>query len=277
MAYVPSSVLSPPRQPLGLAAIASIGLHVGGVIIFAGWTLLCGASKPIDDIRPSIPIDFALVAQADGLPQLAMRMPTPQNVDEPTPPAPAPEPVAPEPPPPRESDLVRHTPEPAPAAPAPVTPTPAPVQPRPVPDNSAERQQAIADAQRLADLMAEAREGPRNQDATDPNGNSDVTVGSGVGNPADRELALWRARTEALFAEAFSPIQSDPSLRAVVRVNIVPNTGEILGTRVLQSSGNQSFDAAAERSAMSLQRISPAEEKYRSIVGSNLDITYVPK
>jgi outer membrane biosynthesis protein TonB len=279
MAYVPSSVLSPTPQPLGLAAVASIGLHVGGVVIFVGWTLLCGAGEPVRDLRPAMEIDFALVAQADVMPQVAMRTPTPPSFDKPAPTAPAPEPVpaAPEPPPPRESDLVIHTPEPVPAPPTPVAQTPAPAQPRPAPDNSADRQRVIDAAQRLEDLMNEARVGPRNQAATDPNGNSDITVGSGSGAVTDVELSRWRATTQARFAEVFSPIQNIPGLKAVVRVTIDPESGIIRETRVLRTSGNASFDAAAERSATSLFRIDLPPPRYRDIVGSNLDITYEPK
>ncbi len=281
MAYVPSSVLSPPPQSLGLAAIASIGLHVGGVIIFAGWTLLCSTGEPVRDIRPSIEISFAEMKHAPGLPQLAMRTPTPPSLDSQPAPAPAPEPqpVAPEPPPPRESDLVIHTPEPPPAP-----QSPAPVVPTPAPDNSAERQQALdrmrADqdrADRLAELQDRARTGDHNQEATDPNATGSENLGSASGNPSDPELARWRAMTQTRFADVFSPIHNDPGLLAKVRVTIDPSSGMIRSTRVLQSSGNASFDAAAERSAKSLIRIELPPSRFREMVGSNLDITYEPK
>jgi hypothetical protein len=130
---------------------------------------------------------------------------------------------------------------------------------------------------RLAALQADARTGDRNQEATDPNATGSENLGSASGNPADPELARWRAMTQARFAEVFSPIQTDPSLNALVRVTIDTNSGMIRSTRVLRSSGNASFDAAAERSAMSLRLIELPPSRFREMVGSNLDITYEPK
>lgn len=130
---------------------------------------------------------------------------------------------------------------------------------------------------RLAALQESARVGDRNQEATDPNATGSENLGSANGNPADPELARWRAMTQTRFAEVFSPIQNDPGLQALVRVTIDPSSGMIRETRVLRSSGNPSFDAAAERSAKSLIRIELPPPRFRDIVGSNLDITYEPK
>lgn len=130
---------------------------------------------------------------------------------------------------------------------------------------------------RLAELQSDARIGDRNQEATDPNATGSENLGSASGNPADPELARWRAMTQARFADVFAPIQSEPGLLAKVRVTIDPESGIIRSTRVLQPSGNASFDAAAERSAKSLIRIELPPSRFREMVGSNLDITYEPK
>jgi outer membrane biosynthesis protein TonB len=131
-------------------------------------------------------------------------------------------------------------------------------------------------ADRLAQLQANARIGDRNQEATDPNATGSENLGSSNGDPADPELARWKARIVAYFHGPFAPIQNSPGLKAKVRVTFDPDSGMIRSTRVLEGSGNASFDAAAERSAMSLLRLELPPERFRSIVGSNLDITYEP-
>ena len=275
MATPPTSTLSPPPQPLGLAVIASIALHLMGVVTFCGWTLLCGASVPVSDLTDrSVDISFATIRQADGLPQLATRPPEPPGVQQPEPvPAAAPEPAEPEPPPVRESDLVLNTPDPEPVAPAP--PDPAPPA---APDRSREREEAMARAVARQAALDRARLGSEYQEATDPNGNSDETIQSeGAGDPGDPELARWKQRTEAVFLDAFSPLQTDPNLAAIVSVSFNPTTGAVSSPSLAQPSGNASFDAAAVRAAASITSVDPPPEKFRSIVGGRLRITFVPK
>lgn len=273
MAAPPSSTLDPPRQPLFLPFLGALLLHGGLVFVFALWSVLCVASKPVLDLNRTVEVSFVEMKRAEGLPTIATRTPEPQGVAQPDPqPAAAPEPPTPAPePPPVQSDLVLHQPEPAPVTPAPVSPAP----PAP-PDRSADRQRALDEARRAA-ALEQARIGSENVEATDPNGTSDRTVNAGgVGNPADPELARWKVRTEALFTSQFNPIQDDPNLSAVVQVRFDPDTGRVLGSSIRTSSGNASFDAAATRAAAAVTQIDTPPDRFRDIVGSRLDITFEP-
>jgi TonB family protein len=119
---------------------------------------------------------------------------------------------------------------------------------------------------KMDDLLAElddADDGPRDRDASSPDGmvgaEPSRTVGPGTGDP---ELRAYIQRLEELFKKEFRPIIKGQNLTAKVLV-AVDDTGTVKSARIDQSSGNPSFDRSAVAAAEAVPKVPPPPERYR--------------
>lgn len=235
-------------QSLTLPTAISVLLHVGAVVgamlargIGAVMIMLfpwC-ASNPEPLLDNSIEVAVvSLPKSKTALPDRASRAPTPRK-------APKKE-VAPvpEPPPVKQSDLAVRTKKPAP-------------EPSD-PDSSNERADALAEILRqdaLSDL--DAPEGPTNQLPTSPDGVGDEVIGSGVGAMGDPEMARWYGKVKALYQAEFNPIGNRTDLVATGRIKFDPNTGQVISSELVKSSGVLGFDASARSALARIRSIPP--------------------
>ncbi len=92
-----------------------------------------------------------------------------------------------------------------------------------------------------------------------------IAAGPGVGvggTPTDMLYVLYEGRMRERVKNAWAWTGADRSLTAVVRFNITPE-GEIRNVKTIQSSGDTSYDASAERAVRAVNPLEPVPEKYR--------------
>jgi outer membrane biosynthesis protein TonB len=258
MDTTPASVLDPAPQPLWLPFLAAIGLHGFGVVAVVLFEVVEWNRSPVLDLDQTIEVSLFEVKRAPGLPRVATHAPVPAGAPEPQP-APAP------PPPPVQSDLAVRRPEPEPTRQGAVTPQPS-------------REDRLRELRRQA-LLDAAREGATDQEATDPNGTSNVTRGSGA-SFGDPRLAAWKERVVERFDQPFEPrpdiVAANPGISAVYRVVFDQDSGRVSSFTVVRTSGNASYDAAVERAIRAVPVIELPPAEFRDVVGRALDITFEP-
>jgi TonB family protein len=186
-------------------------------------------------------------------------------------------------------------PTPAPEVEAP-TPTPIPTPPvepdamslkvekeeepkeEPKPDNSAARQalldQMARDARRkeFMESLRNAPVGKENRPPADPNG-IDNSTGTAMGAMGDPIIAAWAEVVKATVLSHFSPLQTEP-LSAIFQLTI-NRVGKIVASKMIQSSGNPSYDAAARNAIRNVGRLPspPAEKMPKELASISIDFS----
>ena len=127
--------------------------------------------------------------------------------------------------------------------------------PAPAPDSVDKRIEAAV--QRRA-----AQVGTQDQVATG-GGPISYGPGSGAGGVVKGvEYVLYRGQMEARIKAAWAWAGANRSLKAVVSFNILPS-GEIANVRILEPSGDSSYDASIERALRAVSPLDPPPERYR--------------
>ena len=87
--------------------------------------------------------------------------------------------------------------------------------------------------------------------------------GTGVGGtPTDMQYVLYEGRMRERIKNAWAWTGANRSLIVIVQFNITPE-GEIRNVRTIQSSGDTSYDASAERAVRAVNPLERVPEKYR--------------
>lgn len=87
--------------------------------------------------------------------------------------------------------------------------------------------------------------------------------GSGAGGiQTDLQYILYHGRMIERIKGAWAWAGADRSLSAVVQFNIAPD-GQVRNVRTIQSSGDASYDASAERAIRAVNPLEPVPDKYR--------------
>lgn len=258
------SVLTPEPQPLWPYFLLAFSLHV-----FLVFTLMClnvldlfSPRKPLLDVDRSMEVSLVQLKHTDTMPTRATVAPRPKGESEPVAvPKPAPTP------PPVQSDLAYQTEEAPPA-----------------PQGDPERDAALEEARRKALMdaaLADAMEGSRDREATDPSSDATESISTGgAGMRAPPELIKWKAGVEDLFRKNFKPlptiVAANPGIQCEVNVDFDPASGRVTGYDIHTTSGNSSYDAAAERAVQAVPSIPPPPAQFTDLVGSRLTITFTP-
>lgn len=123
----------------------------------------------------------------------------------------------------------------------------------------------------LKDLSAPL--GDEDRAAASPDGVDGATAALGSGRPTDPELARWWASARPVVQDGWKPLRSictaHPELVTEVGAR-VEGDGRVTGTpRVLESSGDVSFDESARRALLKSNRLPPLPAKF----ADGLDVT----
>ena len=256
------TVLNKRDQPIFWPMLLSVTGH--GAMVFVGITstLLmshCNARKPIIDPQKSIEVAMVVLPKAKTrMPDRAARAKVPKGT--------SPKP-APQPPPVRESDLAIHKPDVAPKAGQ--------------PDRTADRDAALKNLMRenlLENLLAP--DGPRDRDATDPDSEATEAINAlGPGVRADPEYAKYIGKIQALFMRNFKPLDAvvsqQPNLECVIHVS-VDDSGKVKRQKVVEPSGNPSFDASATAAAAAVTQVPLPPDRFRALMTQGYTIKFHP-
>lgn len=82
------------------------------------------------------------------------------------------------------------------------------------------------------------------------------------GTPTDLQYVLYEGRMRERIKNAWAWTGADRSLTVIVQFNIAAD-GQIRNVRTIQSSGDASYDASAERAVRAVNPLEPVPEKYR--------------
>jgi TonB family protein len=256
------TVLKQRHQPMVWPTLLSVFGH--GTVLTVGLisSLLmshCNPRKPIIDPQKSIEVAMVVLPKSKTrMPDRAARAKVPRG----TTPKPSPKP-----PPIRESDLSIHKPDVAPKAGK--------------PDRSADRKAVLENLMRenlLENLLAP--DGPRDRDATDPNSDATEAINAlGPGVRSDPEYARYISKIQALFMRNFKPLNAivsqQPDLLCVIHIT-VDDSGKVTVQKVVESSGNPSFDASATSAAAAVTRVPLPPDRFRVLMTQGYTIKFHP-
>jgi len=211
------SLLRPTPWNPGKALPASIGLHVGAVLLLVFAANCAPRSGPMFDPDEVMEVSLAALPKAENMPQKeAVAAPAQEGVAEPVK-----EVVK------TDSELVRFEPE----------------AEAPKGLDAAERQRIIDRQKALAALSEGEDAKDRQKTSAEGIEGAQGTSARAVGNPI---LAAWMGKVRGVVITSFNPLQDDPELATTLLVKI-DRSGKVLDFKVSQSSGNPSFDNAAAR------------------------------
>ncbi len=96
-----------------------------------------------------------------------------------------------------------------------------------------------------------------------------AVVGAGPGTdaggtPADLQYILYQGKMNERVKAAWAWAGANRTLHAVVQFNITPE-GEVRNVRTIESSGDATFDASAERAVRAVNPLDPVPEKHRAL------------
>ena len=87
--------------------------------------------------------------------------------------------------------------------------------------------------------------------------------GSGAGGtPTDLQFVLYHGRMIERIKSAWAWTGADRSLSVVIQFNLAPD-GQVRNVRTIESSGDPSYDASAERAVRAVNPLEPVPDKYR--------------
>jgi TonB family protein len=255
-----TSILADTSEPLTLPMVVSCGLHLAlAVVLATGAFFPSPPAKPIINADQTIQVAMVALPKSNkAVPDKASRTPIPAGVPEPQPvPKPTPEPA----------ERVLRTPEPPP-------------QPR---MGDTERADKMADLMRqlemeavIADLEAPIQR--TNRKATSPDGTEDSTATStGSGVPGDPEWVRYTQSIGELFRTNFHPLQAvvraNPDLTCTILVSINPS-GAVTSFRITRSSGNPSFDRAAESAVETVGSLPLPPERFLAKIADGFTVNF---
>jgi TonB family protein len=103
-----------------------------------------------------------------------------------------------------------------------------------------------------------------------------VGPGEGIGGTIKGvEYLLYYNQLLNRIKQSWAWAGADRSLEAVVRFNITED-GEILNVRIVQASGDASYDASVERAVRAVNPLTPPPEAYRKEF-SDVELTFSPE
>jgi TonB family protein len=147
-------------------------------------------------------------------------------------------------------------------------------------DPNAAKKAAIQKAL-LQALAEDAAEGDKDQAATSKNGDEGATSGAATSvNPNDPEVARYREQVKKVFLPNFHPLpttyEGKSNMRAKVHIEVDAGFN-VTGHSILKTSGDGSYDAAAERAVDGVPKIPPPPESLREyIVSEGIDLNFDP-
>ena len=206
-----------------------------------------------------------MIVQAVALPKQTKALP-----DKPsrTPDPPQGEPEAPTPPPPpTASDMALEKPD---------VEKPKGAEKPPPPDRKKDREELLKKARRdqlLRDMAAQV--GTEDRVESDPDGvdPDEAIISTGVAGLNDPEYARWHAQCKAAVEANWTPlpstVKSHPDYIVIIEVPVSSN-GQLGKPRVVESSGDASFDRSGELAVLKTGRLPPPPAKYRSSVSKGL-------
>ncbi len=246
------------------AVAASFAGHLVLAVGAFFWSLVMGwlfPAAPLVDPNQAIEVSFVVLKKSSGsMPERATRAPRLSG---------APDAALAEPPPARESDLAFETDRPDEKT-----------KGDPMADlRRAEMMAALERERLMADLTAAT--GDRDQDASDPNSSADFSLNAGgQGDPADPEYARYLLQLQQLFMQHFRPLpnlaEANPGIRAVVFVEVEPETGRVVGWQFKKASGVAAYDRAAELAVQAVPTIPKPPPKYAHLAKSGYVIQFDP-
>ncbi len=143
-------------------------------------------------------------------------------------------------------------------------------------DPNAARKAAIQRA--LLNALAEdAIEADRDQAATDKNGDPDAEIATAkAGARTDPEYARYIQQLKKLFRAGFHPLPTTyegKKISATVHLE-VDAAGGVTRFEIVKSSGNESYDAAAERAVQAVPKIPLPPDRYRALLAEGYDVDF---
>lgn len=252
------SVLTPTPQSLGFPMVLSIGLHGGLVCALAISAWLFTDDAPLVDVNDTIQVSMVVLPKSETpIPDRASRAPVPKGTSLAAETAPAPI---------KESDLTFDDPK-AEATQGAV-------------DRSADRARLLRQLQ-MKDLLADAPEGKVDRSQTDPNSTSDEAINAmGVGTLGDVEFARYQQQLQDLFRRHFNPlptiVEKNPNISCAMKVKVDSSTGRITWHGISRSSGNMSYDAAAERAVRSVTSVPLPPSRFLPLLEQGFEIQFEP-
>ena len=236
---------------LSVFAHGCIVLVVAVVAVYTSWTTPKRIIDPDTTIQVSI---VSLPKSEKAIPDKASRAPVPQGR----------QPQADRPPPPVPSEMTMHSPDVEPTAGSPDV------------EADLDRMMRELEMERMLDDLAPI--GSENRRATSPDGtNEDGFESSGSGIAGDPEWERYKRQIQAIFDENFDPlkavVRANPNLVAVLHVAI-DATGRVTGHRVLEPSGNPSYDRAAEAAAEAVTKLPLPPEKFRARTADGFTVVF---
>ncbi len=251
------SALIPERQALGLPMLASLAGHGAGALLLIGFAAFSMDTRPIVDPEKAMEVSMVVLPKSKtSVPHPPTKAPIPRG-DIPTAEAP-PAPI-------RESDLVVHEPD-APKSEA-----------KGAPDRNTSREELLRKLA-MEEMLAAAPDGMIDRMATDPNSTTDQGINAiGPGTLGDPEFARYQQQLQQLFMKNFNVLPTTTSdLVCVMTVEVDATTGKVKGYSVKSSSGNLSYDAAAERAVQAVSTVPLPPERFVPLLARGFDIRFVP-
>lgn len=220
-------------------------------VVFAVMFLMgnCGGAKePLFKPEDAMIVQMAGPLKAEGLPQLASRLPPPpKGSTTPTPTAP---------PPPNPSDLAFQTKD-------------APEE-KGDPKADAKRQALIDEMRRAAALQdLSAPIGTEDRVATSPDGSAEGGTGTGIST--DPVMGAWSEKAKKAIEENWHPLaswcQSNSKLKVDLKLSVRGDGTQGDEPAIAKASGNVSFDESARRAAQQTAKLPPLPTKYAGGIG----------
>jgi colicin import membrane protein len=140
-----------------------------------------------------------------------------------------------------------------------------------------ERDERIAAAVRRVEQRSGVRGGGLgNKAGAQPGGAVSVGPGEGLGGTIKGvEYLLYYNQLLNRIKQSWAWAGTERSLEAVVRFNIGED-GEILNVRIVQASGDASYDASVERAVRAVNPLAPPPQAYRKEF-SDVELTFSPE
>ena len=157
----------------------------------------------------------------------------------------------------------------------------APIEPSAgTPDHTEDMERMLRELEMSEMLDELAPSGPDNRRATSPDGtSSDGFSSSSSGIVGDPEWERYKRQIQVIFDEHFDPlkaiVRANPDLVAVVHVSI-DTAGNVLGHRLVESSGNPSYDRAAEVAAEAVSSLPLPPERFRARTADGFTVIFEP-